>query len=128
MARLQKETKGKDVEERAERRASDILERLRAFGKWPQEHEYSLASDPDIIAEARLAHDLRKCCSSGILHKAANAEIDELLWIWLREREAEAMESNAAAQDRRRDAAKARTMRLRTLLKSLRSSKSVRLQ
>ena len=34
------------------------------------------------------------------------------------------MERNAAAQDRRRDAAKARTTRLRTLLEKLRSSKS----
>ena len=50
------------------------------------------------------------------------AEIDELHWMWMREREAEAMERNAAAQDRRRDAAKARTMPLRTLLKNLGSS------
>jgi hypothetical protein len=63
------------------------------------------------IVEAKLAHDLRKCRSSGILNKAAEAEIDELHWIWLREREAEAMERNAAAQDSRRDAAEARKTR-----------------
>jgi hypothetical protein len=120
LANLQKDFKDK----RVEARVADMLDRLRAFGKWPQEHDYSQASDPDIIAEAQLAHDLRKCCSSGILNNAAVAEIDELHWIWLREREAEAMERNAAAQDRRRDAAKARTTRLRTLLKNLRSSKS----
>ena len=123
VTRLQKETKDKDVKAQAEIRASDILERLRALGKWPQEHAYSLASDPDIIAEAQLAHDLRKCRSSGIFGKAAEAEIDEFHWIWMREREAEAIERNAAAQDRRRDAAKARTTRLRTLLQKLRSSK-----
>ena len=55
LARLQKETKGKDAEAEAERRAQDILERLRAFGKWPQEHEYSHANNTDIITEARLA-------------------------------------------------------------------------
>ena len=96
------------------------MNRLRAFGKWPQEHYYYSQA----IVEAKLAHDLRKCRSSGILNKAAEAEIDELHWIWLREREAEAMERNAAAQDRRRDAAEARKTRLRTLLGNLRSSKS----
>ena len=55
LARLQKETKEKDVEARAEMRASDILERLRAFGKWPQEPHYSQASAADVLAEARLA-------------------------------------------------------------------------
>ena len=38
LARFQKETKGKDAEAQAERRAQEILERLRAFGRWPQEH------------------------------------------------------------------------------------------
>ena len=55
LARLQKETKGKNAQAMAARRAQDILERLRAFGKWPQEHEYSHASNTDIITEARLA-------------------------------------------------------------------------
>ena len=105
LTRLQQETQSKHAEKQAERRAEDILNRLRAFGKWPQ-----------VIVEAKLAHDLRKCRSSGILNKAAEAEIDELHWIWLREREAEAMERNAAAQARRRHAANARKTRLRTLL------------
>ena len=100
LARLQKETKGKDAEAQAQRRAHDILERLRAFGKWPSQHGYSHAGKPDIIAEARLAHDLRKCLRSGILSKAAVAEIDELHWIWLREQEPEAVESDARAQAR----------------------------
>ena len=108
----------------AERRAEDVLERLRAFGKWPQKHHYSQDSNPDIIAEAQLADDLRRCRSAGVFIEAAEAEIDELHWKWLQQREAEAMERNAAAQDRRRDAAKARKTRLRTLLGNLRSSKS----
>ena len=124
LARLQKETKCKDAEAQAERRAQDILERLRAFGRWPQEHECSQAINPDIITEARLAHDLSKCRSSAILNKAAVPEIDELHWIWLREREAEAMERKAATQARRRDAAKAKKTRLWTLLRNLRSSRS----
>ena len=37
LTRLQQETQSKDAEEKQE----DILERLRAFGKWPQEHDYS---------------------------------------------------------------------------------------
>ena len=105
--RLQADFQDKHIETRA----ADMLDRLRAFGKWPQEHHYSHASNPDSIAETQLAHDLRKCRSSGILGKAAVAEIDELHWIWLLEREAEAMERNAAAQGRRRDAAKARKTR-----------------
>ena len=124
LEKLQKASLLANRMERTEKRVANMLKRLRAFGKWPREHAYSLASNPDIIAEAQLAHDLRKCRSSGILNEAAVAEIDELHWIWLREREAEAMERNAAAQDRRRDAAKARTTRLRTLLKNLPSSKS----
>ena len=60
LTRIEEEKRGKAVEARADRRASDILQRLRAFGKRPQEHAYSQASDPDIIAEAQLAHDLRK--------------------------------------------------------------------
>ena len=88
LSRFQQETRSNDAEKQAERRAEDILERLRAFGKWPQEHAYSQASNADVVAEARLAHDLRKCRSSGILNKAAVAEIDELHWIWAREREA----------------------------------------
>ena len=124
LARLHKETKGKDAEAEVERRAQDILERLRAFGRWPQEHRYSQVVTADIIKEAQLAHDLRKCRSSAILNKAAVPEIDELHWIWLREREAEAMERKAATQARRRDAAKAKKTRLRTLLRNLRSSRS----
>ena len=72
----------------------------------------------------QLAQDLRRCRSSGIFNKAAEAEIDELHWKWLREQEAETMERKAAAQARRRDAAKARKTRLRSLLGKLRSSKS----
>ena len=124
LTRLQQEAQSKDGEAQAERRTADILERLRAFGKMPQEHDYSQASNKAIIAEAKLAHDLRKCRSSGILNQAAVAEIDELHWIWLREREAEAMERNAAAKTRRRNAVSARKTRLRTLLGKLRSSKS----
>ena len=97
LTRLQKETKGKGAEAQAERQAQDILERLHTSGKWPQEHHYSHASSPDIIAEARLAHDLRKCRRSGILSKAGVAEIDELHWIWLREQEAEATAHGASS-------------------------------
>ena len=55
LTRLREETQSKHAEKQAERRAEDVLERLRAFGKWPQEHEYSHASNTDIITEARLA-------------------------------------------------------------------------
>ena len=71
-------------DKRTETRVANMLERLRAFGKWPPEHDYPQASNPDTIAEAKLAHDLRKCRSSGVLNKAAVTETDELHWIWLR--------------------------------------------
>ena len=75
LTRLQQETQGKDAEARAETRAQDILERLRAFGKWPQEHDYSPASSQEILTEAKLAHDLRKFRSAGLFDKSAEAEI-----------------------------------------------------
>ncbi len=60
--RLQKDSRDK----RTETHVADILDRLRAFGKWPQEHDYAQASNPEIISEAKLAHELRKCCSAGV--------------------------------------------------------------
>ncbi len=106
-----------------DKRTVDILERLRAFGKWPREHGYSQASDQESITEAKLTHDLRKCRSAGILNKAAEAEIDEMHWMWMREQEAEAMERKAAACAERQAAAKERKTRMRSLLDKLHASK-----
>ena len=96
------------------------MERLRAFGRWPREGPPSKSRDAAL--EGKLAHDLRKALATGFLSKAAEAEIDEMHWMHLRELEAAALEAKTTAQETRRQAARARKERLRALLALLRTS------
>ena len=81
------------------------MERLRAFGRWPREGAPSKSRDTAL--EGKLAHDVRKAREAGFLSKAAEAEIDEMHWMHLRELEAAALEAKTIAQETRRQAARA---------------------
>jgi hypothetical protein len=110
----------KQKDERSEAKETALLERLRAFGRWPQEY----ASSKSRVAETerKLAHDIRKRLETGFLSKAAEAEIDEMHWMRKRELEANALEDKAATQEARRQATRTRQQRLRTLFALLRTS------
>jgi hypothetical protein len=111
-----RELKAKAKDEHTAAKETELLERLRAFGRWPQDSR----GNSDL--QRKLAHDIRKSLQGGFLSRAAEAEIDEMHWMHLRELEAKALEDKAAAQEAWRQAARARKERLRTLLALLRTS------
>ena len=57
--------KAKKINEHTEAKETALLERLRAFGRWP--HESAASKSRDAALEVKLAHDLRKARKAGFL-------------------------------------------------------------